>query len=46
MSLWTGWALDGRYYNGKTYREHRDARDIGSAPRRQPQHSPHFLNPD
>lgn len=32
LSLWTGWALRGRYYNGETYDEHRDKVTLRSAP--------------
>lgn len=32
MALWTGWALAGRYYNGKTYRDQHDERRIGASP--------------
>lgn len=32
LSLWTGWALRGRYYSGETYDEHRDKVTLRSAP--------------
>lgn len=32
LSLWTGWALRGRYYSGETYDEHRDSVTLRSAP--------------
>lgn len=32
FSLWTGWALRGRYFRGKAYDDHHDRRRIGSSP--------------
>jgi hypothetical protein len=32
FSLWTGWAVKGKYYRGKTYDEYRDKRPIRGAP--------------
>ncbi|OGR45163.1 MAG: hypothetical protein A2X35_02065 [Elusimicrobia bacterium GWA2_61_42] len=32
LSFWTGYALSGKYYTGKTYDDHHDKRRIGTAP--------------
>jgi len=32
FALWTGWAVKGKYYRGKTYDDYRDKRPIRAAP--------------